>query len=80
MLLYVCTAIVVCGRIGSVGGDGYVEIVEIPQGEAERAFKDETLSKEGCDQGTRMPSAARPRAKSSTLLNRAQYGSVGLSK
>ena len=30
MLLYVCTAIVVCGRIGSVGEDGHVEIVEIP--------------------------------------------------
>ena len=27
------------------------KIVEIPQGEAERAFKDETLSKVGCDQG-----------------------------
>ena len=51
MLLYVCTAIVVCGRIGSVGENGHVESVEIPQGEAERAFKDETLSKVGCDQG-----------------------------
>ena len=30
LLLYVCTAIVVCGRIGSVGKDGHVEIVEIP--------------------------------------------------
>ena len=27
-----------------------------------------------------MPSAARPRAESSTLRNKAQYGSVGLSK
>ena len=44
LLLYVCTAIVVCGRIDSGGEDGDVEIVEIPQGEAERAFKDETLS------------------------------------
>lgn len=29
MLLYVCTAIVVRGRIGSVGEDDHVEIVEI---------------------------------------------------
>ena len=71
---YVCTAMVVCGRIGLVEeDDGDVEIVEVWQGQAERAFKDETPR---LATSTRMPSAARPRADSSTLhkggFNRAQ--------
>ena len=68
----------VCRRIGLVGeeeedDDDDVEIVEVSQGQAERAFKGETAR---LPTNTRMPSAARPRADSSTLhkggLNRAQ--------
>ena len=67
---------VVCRRIGLVEeeDDDDVEIVEVSQGQAERAFKGETPR---LATNTRMPSAARPRADSSTLhkggsLNRAQ--------
>lgn len=73
---YVCTAMVVCRRIGLVEeDDDDVEIiVEVSQGQAERAFKDETPR---LATSTRMPSAARPRADSSTLH---KGGSTGLSR
>ena len=63
---------VVCRKIGLVGkdDDDDVEIVEVSQGQAERAFKDETPR---LATSTGMPSAARPRADSfHTPLSRAQ--------